>query len=218
MTSSPFAGRTFAAVLFDNDGTLVDSTGSVVRSWVRWAQEHDVDPQLLDGFHGVPAATIIEAVAPHLDPVAAFARIEALELADVGGVLALPGVIDAVAALRDAPVAVVTSATRALARVRLEAAGVDIDEVVTIEDIARGKPAPDPFEEGARRLGVDPTDCLVLEDAPSGIAAAKAAGCAVVAVTTTAPAGELTGADAVVTSLADLTFAVDEGRVRVRLR
>ncbi|WP_435201017.1 HAD family hydrolase [Janibacter sp. GS2] len=217
MSSSPFAHRTFAAVLFDNDGTLVDSTGSVVRSWVRWAQEHDVDPQLLDGFHGVPAAAIIEEVAPHVDQAAAFARIEALELADVDGVLALPGVLHAVAALRDAPVAVVTSATRALARVRLDAAKVAIDEVVTIEDIARGKPAPDPFEEGARRLGVDPADCLVLEDAPSGVAAARAAGCAVIAVTTTAPASELTGADVVVTSVADLTFEVDEGRVRVSL-
>ena len=218
MTTSAVSGRTFAAVIFDNDGTLVDSTGSVVRSWVRWAQEHEVDPQQLDGFHGVPAASIIETVAPQLDPATAFARIEALEMADVEGVVALPGVLAAVADLADVPVAVATSATRGLAAVRLEAAGIEIDEVVTIDDVTRGKPAPDPFLEAARRLGVDPADCLVCEDAPSGVAAAKEAGCAVLAVTTTTPASGLAGADLVVESLADVTFAAEDGRVRVSER
>ncbi len=210
--------RTFAAVIFDNDGTLVDSTGSVVRSWVRWAEEHDVAPERLDGHHGVPAASIIAAVAPHLDPDAAFARIEELELADVDGVVALPGVLAAVAALAGAPIAVATSATRDLARVRLAAAGVEIDEVVTIEDVERGKPAPDPFVEAARRLGVDPADCIVCEDAPSGVAAARAAGCAVLAVTTTSEADALADADLVVESLAEVTFAVEGDRVRVSSR
>lgn len=210
--------RTFAAVIFDNDGTLVDSAGSVVRSWVRWAGEHEVAPERLRGYHGVPAAAIIEAVAPHVDPVAAFARIEELEIEDVDGVVALPGVLAAVADLAGAPVAVATSATRRLAGVRLEAAGVEIDEVVTIDDVERGKPAPDPYLEAARRLGVDPADCLVCEDAPSGIAAARAAGCAVLAVTTTADADELAEADLVVESLAEVCFAVEDGRVRVRRR
>lgn len=216
--SPPFADRTFAAVIFDNDGTLVDSTGSVVRSWVRWAEEHDVDPERLTGFHGVPAAAIIDEVAPHVDPAAAFARIEEIETGDVEGVVALPGVLAAVADLAGAPIAVATSATRGLAAVRLEAAGIEIDEVVTIDDVTRGKPAPDPFLEAARRLGVDPADCLVCEDAPSGVTAAKAAGCAVLAVTTTAPASELTGADLVVESLADVAFTVAERRVRVSER
>lgn len=216
--SSSFSDRTFAAVIFDNDGTLVDSTGSVVRSWVRWAEEHDVDPERLTGFHGVPAAAIIDEVAPHVDPAAAFARIEEIETGDVEGVVALPGVLAAVADLAGAPIAVATSATRGLAAVRLEAAGIEIDEVVTIDDVTRGKPAPDPFLEAARRLGVDPADCLVCEDAPSGVTAAKAAGCAVLAVTTTAPASELTGADLVVESLADVAFTVAERRVRVSER
>lgn len=218
MTDAPFADRTFAAVIFDNDGTLVDSTGSVTRSWVRWAQEHDVDPRRLSGFHGVPAAAIIEAVAPEVDAEAAFARIEALEIADVDDVVALPGVLAAVADLAGAPVAVATSATRGLARVRLESAGIEIDEVVTIEDVERGKPAPDPFLEAARRLGVAPEECLVCEDAPSGVAAAKAAGCAVLAVTTTTPASELTGADLVVEALDGVSFVVEDGRVRVSAR
>ena len=218
MTSPTLAGRTFAAVIFDNDGTLVDSAGAVVRSWVRWAEEHDVDPQRLTGYHGVPAATIIEEVAPHVDPVAAFTRIEELETDDVEGVVALPGVLAAVADLAGSRIAVATSATRGLAAVRLEAAGIGIDEVVTVDDVERGKPAPDPFVEAARRLEVDPTDCLVCEDAPSGVAAARAAGCAVLAVTTTSLAGELAGADLVVETLADVAFAVEDGRVRVSSR
>lgn len=218
MSPTPFADRSFAAVLFDNDGTLVDSTGSVERSWVRWALEHDIDPRTLVGHHGMPAPAIIRSVAPHLDPTEAFARIERLEVDDVEGVLALPGVHDAIRALEGAPVAVVTSATGELARVRLAAAEIGIDEVVTFDDVERGKPHPDPFLLAAERLGVDPAECLVCEDAPSGIAAARAAGCSVVAVTTTSGAGDLADADLVVESLADVTFEVVDGRVRVSAR
>ncbi|HIZ98183.1 MAG TPA: HAD-IA family hydrolase, partial [Candidatus Janibacter merdipullorum] len=149
---------------------------------------------------------------------AAFARIEALETADVDDVVALPGVLAAVADLAGAPIAVATSATRGLAEVRLAAAGVEIDEVVTIDDVERGKPHPDPFLLAAERLGVDPADCLVCEDAPSGVAAAKAAGCAVLAVTTTSEADALSGADLVVESLAEVSFTVTDGRVRVSER
>lgn len=220
---TPLAARTFAAVIFDNDGTLVDSSGSVVRSWVRWAQEHGIDPERLRGFHGVPAAAIIEQVGPHLDPADALARIEELEVADVTGVVALPGVLDALRALSEAeppaPFAIATSATRALAQVRLAAAGIDVPErFVTVEDVERGKPHPDPFLLAAERLGVDPADCLVCEDAPSGIASARAAGCAVLAVTTTSEADALADADLVVGSLADVTFGVVDGRVRVAAR
>lgn len=217
----PFADRTFAAVIFDNDGTLVDSTGSVERSWVRWAQEHDVDPHRLAGYHGVPAAAIIEGVAPDLDGAAALARIEELEVADVEGVIALPGVLDALAVLADAgaPFAIATSATRPLAEVRLAAAGIDVPAAfVTVEDVERGKPDPAPFLLAAQRLGVDPADCLVCEDAPSGVTAARAAGCAVLAVTTTTPAEDLADADLVVGSLADVSFTVEDGRTRVAPR
>lgn len=212
------ADRTFAAVIFDNDGTLVDSTGSVERSWVRWAVEHGVDPYALVGHHGMPAAAIIASVAPHVDAAAALRRIEQLEVDDVEGVIALPGVHDALEALAHAPVAVATSATRDLATVRLAAARIAIDEVVTFDDVERGKPYPDPFLLAAQRLGVDPADCLVCEDAPSGITAAGANGCAVLAVTTTSEAGALSDADLVVGSLADVTFTVVDGRVRVSPR
>ena len=99
---SALAGRPFAAVLFDNDGTLVDSTPAVIRSWVAWAREYDIDPHLLGQHHGVPASGIIAQIAPHLSPgeaEVALARITAMELADTDGVVALPGAVDAVAAL-----------------------------------------------------------------------------------------------------------------------
>ena len=213
--------RTFAAVIFDNDGTLVDSSGSVQRSWAQWAREHEIDSVRLLGHHGMPAAAIIESVAPHLDPEAALARVEELEIADVEGVVALPGVMEALAALAPADDAprqhtIATSATRALAEVRLQAAGIELPAgLVAIDDVARGKPNPDPFLLAAQRLGVEPSDCLVCEDAPSGIAAARAAGCAVLAVTTTSTADELADADLVVESLAQVSFRVEDGRVRI---
>lgn len=221
MSTPGLFDRTFAAVLFDNDGTLVDSSDSVQRSWVRWALEHDIDPHSLVGHHGMPAAAIIESVGPHLDAADALARIEELEVGDVEGVVALPGVMDSLAALaptRDAPTVhtIATSATRALARVRLQAAGIDEPPtLVAVDDVERGKPNPDPFLLAAQRLGVDPRDCLVCEDAPSGIAAARAAGCSVLAVTTTSTAQELSGADLVVDSLADVRFVREGDRVRV---
>ena len=114
---SALAGRSFAAVLFDNDGTLVDSTPAVIRSWVAWAREYDIDPHLLGQHHGVPASGIIAQIAPHLSPgeaEVALARITAMELADTDGVVALPGAVDAVAALLPRRCAVVTSATHDL--------------------------------------------------------------------------------------------------------
>ena len=191
------------------------------RSWLRWARENDVDPMLLAGSHGVPAAAIIERVAPHLDPVTALEQIESLEIADLDGVHVLPGVPEALAALTapaggPAAFAIATSATRSLARARLAAAGIEEPELlVTVEDVERGKPHPDPFLLAAQRLGVDPADCLVCEDAPSGIIAAKAAGCAVLAVTTTSPAEELTAADLVVGALDQVRFVREGGQVHV---
>ena len=221
MATPDLFSRTFAAVIFDNDGTLVDSSGSVERSWMKWAREHEVDPHRLSGHHGMPAAAIIESVASHVDPVAALARIEQLEVADVEGVAALPGVLDALAALepRDGDGArhtIATSATRVLAETRLRAAGIAIPPtLVAVDDVARGKPNPDPYLLTAQRLGVDPGDCLVCEDAASGISAARAAGCAVLAVRTTSTVEELSDADLVIGSLADVSFVRDGERVRI---
>lgn len=215
---SGLAGRRFAAVLFDLDGTLVDSTAAVVRSWIAWALERGIDPVRLQGYHGVPARAIVADLVEAGDVRAAAARIEELELADVHGIEVLPGAAEALAALPAGRSAVVTSCTRALAAVRIEAAGLTRPAVVvTADDVQHGKPHPDPYLLGADRLGVAPRRCLVVEDAPSGIAAARAAGMATLAVTTTTPREQLV-ADVVVPTLADVVFAAGEAGVQVLAR
>jgi len=212
---APLIGRRFAAVLFDMDGTLIDSTPVVVRSWVTWALERGIAPERLEGHHGVPAAQIVRGLVPEEDVEAAIARINALEIADVDGITMLPGAAAAVAALPEARRAIVTSCTRPLATARIAATGLLAPSVVvTADDVTTGKPDPAPYLLGARRLGVDPADCLVVEDAPSGLLAARAAGAATLAVTTTTPADRL-DADAVVGTLADVRFAADADGVRV---
>lgn len=207
-------GRTFAAVLFDNDGTLVDSAPAATRAWKAWAAEHDIALTSLQGRHGLPAAEIVRLVAPDVDPEAGLARIIELEEADTDGVVALPGAAEAVSACGDR-CAVVTSATRGLAQARLSAAGIPEPAVlVTVEDISRGKPDPEPFQLGASRLGVDPADCLVVEDAPAGLAAAAAAGAARLAVVTTTEPDELE-ADLVVPDLSHVRFERRGDRIAV---
>jgi sugar-phosphatase len=147
----------------------------------------------------------------------AFDRIEAIEIADTDGITVLPGTLDALAVLAaDADLcAIATSCTRPLADARLVATALPAPRVVvTASDVRRGKPHPDPFLLAAERLGVDPSDCLVLVDAPGGLEAGRAAGCATLAVSTTAAADDLV-ADAVVGTLADVRFSVVAGRVHV---
>ncbi|NYJ75770.1 HAD-IA family hydrolase [Allobranchiibius huperziae] len=212
----PLTGRTFRAVLFDNDGTLVDSMPAAARAWVQWADEHDVPRSALEGIAGMPAAAIIAKVAPGVEPVAALARIEELELRDTADVVALPGAVEAVEATRDR-CAIVTSATGDLAAARLSAAGIPTPtRLVTADDITRGKPDPEPFLIAARLLGVEPDQCLVVEDAPNGLTAARAAGCATLALTTSHTAHEL-DADLVVASLADVVFESTSAGLRVRV-
>lgn len=211
--------RHFAAVIFDMDGTLVDSTPAIVRTWTTWAVEHDITAEQLQGFHGVPSGDVIRSLLPADRADAAIARIDELELADVADVVALPGAADALATLPHDRAAIATSANRPLALARLAAAGIEVPDVlVTVDDVTRGKPAPDPFLVAAERLGQDPADCLVVEDAPKGLAAAAAAGCARLAVVTTTPAEELV-ADAIVPNLGAVRFgaiAAEGGRIRVR--
>ncbi|MEO3937752.1 HAD-IA family hydrolase [Dermatophilaceae bacterium Soc4.6] len=217
---SALTGRDFAAVLFDMDGTLIDSTPAVGRCWARLAQEEGIDPARFEGRHGIPARTTVEALLPPDRWDAATARLTQLEIDDTDGVVLLPGAAEALAALApQGRSAIATSCTRDLARARLRASGLVAPAVVvTVDDVERGKPHPDPFVEAARRLGADPADCLVVEDAPGGLRAGRAAGCATLAVVTTSTAQELSVddlADAVVGDLSAVRFAVVDGRVRV---
>lgn len=211
--------ETFEAVLFDNDGTLIDSREAVVRSWLAWAADNGLAPEALIGFHGVPSSSIIATVAPHLDPVSATADIDGREIADLEGIVALPGATEAVAAVGWRG-AIVTSATRELMTLRLAAAGFTAPEVlVTADDINRGKPDPEPYLIAAEKLGVDPARCLVIEDAPAGLRSGRAAGAATVAVATTSSVEELEPlADLVVDDLSSLTFTLEDEGVRVSRR
>ncbi|WP_377639774.1 HAD family hydrolase [Oryzobacter terrae] len=217
--SSVFA-EPFSAVLLDMDGTLIDSIGSVERSWAQWSEEFGVDPTLLRAFHGVTAENLIAQLLPEDVRVRAFARIREIEVADVAGITVLPGAAELLGSL-DAgavPAAIVTSSTDDLAEARLTATGLSHPEVVvTASDVERGKPFPDPWLEGARRLGVDPADCLVVEDSVAGLRAARDAGCrGLVGVLGTTPREELEEvADVVIPDVSHLAHVVEDGRLRV---
>lgn len=173
------------AVLFDMDGTLVDSDAAVERAWLTWAAEYDADPDaVLAVAHGAPAERTVRLTRPDLDDAAvavAAARQLELQYDDLGDVVATPGSLELLAGLR-LPWAVVTSADVRLARARLGAAGIDVAMLVTVEDVRAGKPDPEGYLRGAGLLGVPPGRCLVVEDAEVGVAAGRAAGAIVAAL------------------------------------
>ncbi|WP_238154427.1 HAD-IA family hydrolase [Ornithinimicrobium sufpigmenti] len=209
-------GETFDAVLFDNDGTLIDSSGPVLRSWTAWARHHGIPAAAFGNVHGMPSRQVVQLVAPHLDVDEATAHIDRIELGDVDGVRALPGAAQALSATSHRS-AIVTSAGRELLGLRLAQAGLSAPAVVvTAEDISRGKPDPEPYLTGARLLGVDPARCLVVEDAPAGLRAGRAAGAATLAVTTTGSAEEVSPfADVVVADLSQVRLTADAEGIRL---
>jgi HAD superfamily hydrolase (TIGR01509 family) len=171
-----------AAVLLDMDGTLVDSDAAVERAWAAWAREYGVDPAAaLENVHNGPAERTVSRLLPDADTAladAAAKRNLALQYDDLGDVIAAPGAAELVAALDrwHFPWAVVTSADRKLAEARLGVAGIEPAVLVTADDVTNGKPDPEGYLLAAERLGVSPSDCLVVEDSEPGIAAGRAAG------------------------------------------
>lgn len=198
--------RLVSAVLFDVDGVLLDSRESTERGWMEWARRRGVDPAVLRGsMHGVRSADVIRAVAPALDAASEGELVERIQEGDTQGVRPIPGAAEALAALDPGRVAAVTSATRSLATARLAAAGIEPPRVILYAgDVGRGKPAPEGYLAAAARLGVDPAEALVVEDAPQGVEAGRAAGAATVGVTSTHPEAELSHADVVIETLEPL--------------
>jgi len=176
-----------SAFLFDLDGVLVDSRVVVERTWRRWAQRHRLDPDaILQIAHGRRTQDTLQVAVPHLASDAEVAWLDATELADVEGLRVVPGAGQLLAALPADRWAIVTSCGRALAQQRLASVGLPVPRVLVVsEDVKQGKPAPEGYRLGAARLGYDPEDCLVFEDAPAGVAAGRAAGARVLALTTT---------------------------------
>jgi mannitol-1-/sugar-/sorbitol-6-phosphatase len=198
------------AILFDLDGVLMDSRVAVERAWERWATGHGIDPiAVLAQAHGRRTIDTIRAIAPLLDIEAEARLLEVAESVDFDGVTTLPGAAALLEALPAGSWTVVTSGTRALATGRLAHGGLPIPEqLITADDVERGKPDPQPYLAGAAALGIDSADCLVIEDAPAGIEAGKAARMTVLAVATTFEARALAAADYVVGSLADVVLSV----------
>jgi sugar-phosphatase len=195
-------------VLFDLDGVLVDSTPAVTRVWAGWAREHGLEPdKVVRSAHGKPSIATIRELLPDADHEVENSEVERREIADVEGVVPLPGAMELLQALPMERWAIVTSCTRALAGVRIGAAGLRKPKhLVTATDVLRGKPDPEPYLKGAQILGVAAKDCLVLEDAPAGIRAGKAARARVLALRTTASDAELqeAGADWIVDDCSEL--------------
>lgn len=212
---------TARALLFDLDGVLVDSTPAVTRVWAKWAVKHGFEPEkTVREAHGRPSIESIRELLPDADHEALNRELEAQEIADIEGVVPLPGAVEMLNSVPTDRWTIVTSCTRELAEVRLRAAGVpQPPTMVTSSDITRGKPDPEPYLKGAAKLGFPPADCIVLEDVPAGIVSGKAAGSRVIAVRTTATEQELVTAnpDWIVDSCASITVQFDAALGLLRL-
>jgi mannitol-1-/sugar-/sorbitol-6-phosphatase len=206
-----------SAILFDLDGVLVDSTGSVDKHWRIWARERGIDEEKVIAIaHGVRAIEVIRAVAPHLDAEEELRKLEKEETDDHHKLTAIPGAIDLVRSLPENRWAVVTSGSYSIAPDRLRMVGVPVPKVlITADDVINGKPHPEPYLKGAQALGFEANQCLVIEDAPAGIRSAHAAGMKAIGFASTYKAEQLTEADAVIKKFTELTVTVDKNFLSV---
>ncbi|HEU6451829.1 MAG TPA: HAD-IA family hydrolase [Gemmatimonadaceae bacterium] len=223
----PLTALTCDALLFDLDGVLVDSTACVEDTWRRWAIRHGLDADTIVRMaHGRRALDTVRLAAPHLDNAGVDAEVAALaahEARETAGVVEVPG---AAALLRDLPSrrwAVVTSGVRAVAEHRLRHVGLPVPPVlVCADEVVHGKPHPEGYLTAAARLGVSPVACLVVEDAPAGLAAAHAAGVRALAVATTHQPAALGDAELIVNALSAVSVRVerrdDANALRVAVR
>jgi mannitol-1-/sugar-/sorbitol-6-phosphatase len=182
-----------SAILFDMDGTLVDSMAHDERQWTRWAARYGFDPKpILKISHGRRTEETIREVAPHLATEEEFARFGEEELSDREGIRPIAGAAALLHTLPPGSWALVTSAPTRLARVRMQCAGLPLPAVVvSADDVKHGKPDPEGVLLAACRLGAEPAGCLVIEDTPAGIQAARAAGMTALGITTTYSCTEL---------------------------
>ena len=211
--------RAFGAFLFDMDGTVLNSIAAAERIWSAWAVRHGVNVEtFLPTIHGVRAIdTITRLNLPGVDAEAQAAFITKAEIEDVEGIVEIPG---AAAFLKSLPAdrwAMVTSAPRDLALRRMAAAGIPEPAVmITAEDVTAGKPDPAGYRLAANRLGLEPADCLIFEDATVGIQAAEAAGAPLMIITTTHQ-HPLETAHATIASYRDIALSIDsDGQLRLQ--
>jgi mannitol-1-/sugar-/sorbitol-6-phosphatase len=180
--------KSFDAFLFDMDGTILNSIAAAERIWGAWAERHGLDvATFLPTIHGVKGVeTIARLGLPGVDPVKEAQGILDAEMAELEGIEPIPGAIEFLASLPRGRWALVTSAGMGLALKRLKEAGIPRpDVIVSGDDVENGKPHPDCFMLGARKLGFEAKDCLVFEDAVAGILAGEGAGAAIAVITAT---------------------------------
>jgi sugar-phosphatase len=208
-TSNPVTVRCMG-VLFDMDGILISSLGSVERSWRTWGLSRGIDPSTaIHTAHGCRAIETIRKLRPDLDDEAELKYIEDLEIADDEGLAVRPS----------ERCTGVTSATERLARVRLAAGGIPVPErIITADQVASGKPHPEPYLRGAEILGLPAADCVVFEDSASGTKSGRAAGCTVIGTTFSHSIEELSAAHYLVTDLTEIAVEVLPGDGGLALR
>jgi len=211
-----------AALLFDMDGVLINSTPAVARVWGRWAVEHGFNPEeVVARAHGRPSLTTVREYLPDSDHEAENREVERREIEDLEGVLPLPGALDLLLSLPGDRWTIVTSCTRALAEVRIRAAGLPLPrKLITANDITRGKPDPEPYLKGASVLGFPAANCIVVEDVPAGVRAGNAAGAKVIGLTTTVREASLreAGADWILNNCADIRVLEHGKELNLALR
>jgi mannitol-1-/sugar-/sorbitol-6-phosphatase len=209
------------ALLFDLDGVLIDSTHAVARVWTRWAFEHGFNPEeVVRKAHGRPSISTVREYLPNADHELENREVERREMEDLEGVVPLPGAISLLSSVPNDRWTIVTSCTRALAEVRLRAAGLQIPrQLITSSDIVNGKPHPEPYLKAASLLGFRASECVVVEDVPAGIRSGKSAGARVIALRTTASGTELqnAGADWIVNNCGDISASLREGNLVLNL-
>jgi len=205
-------------ILFDMDGVLVSSIGSVVRCWRRWAKMYEIpDADTYEVPHGMRAIDIVKSLRPDIDPEEGLRVIEDMEIEDTADLIVLPGVKDLLKSLPVERWAIVTSATKRLMLGRLKVAGLPVPErIISADMVERGKPDPEPYRRGAALLGFRADECIVVEDAPSGVGAGKAAGCRVLGVLGTHSDEELKDADWIVGSLEEMMVAAGPDGLELR--
>lgn len=196
-----------AGLLFDNDGVLVDSHQAAVDAWAKWCSEYAPKVNWDDPAHAGQRAE--DKVREWISSPDLFEeannRINQLEQETAHTTIALGGAVELLHSLKPGTWTVCTSANINLGRARLAAAGLPVPkELVSGDDVKRGKPNPDPYLLGAEKLGFDPADCVVFEDAQAGAEAAIAAGVGL--VIGVSKKAMKTNADIVIRDLSGISF------------
>lgn len=197
------------AILFDLDGTLIDSAARIRRLWQTWGERRGIEPEsIFQVMHGRRAGEIIQMFTPHLNVDNEVQDVESDEVSDMHDVQAYEGALEILNSLSKEQWAIVTSGSRQVTEARLRHVKLPIPFVfITSENVKVGKPAPDGYLLAAQQLHVQPMECVVIEDAPAGVKAGKAAGMHVIAIVSTHTRSELQEADMIIQQLADLRFS-----------